>query len=211
MINNLTKHIKSQNFWFTLLLKYGIFLIMVAKELKIGNIVEMDGHIYTCVWLQHVQQPRLAPFIKVQMKNIKTGAMLETNLKVTDKLNEVQKEVSEMQFLYADGELYYFMDPVTFEQTPIAYDEVKQAMRYNIEGATYLFTHIDGRLISVAPQTFVVLEVTETMPATAGDTAKSALKDAKLESGVTIKVPMFVKNGDKIKVDTRTDSYVERA
>jgi len=184
---------------------------MNAKELKIGNIVEIDGHIYTCIFLQHVQQPRLAPFIRAQFKDVKTGQFLETNLRVTDQLNDVRKETKEMQFLYNDDNLYYFMDPATFEQIPVDYAEVKEAMKYNIEGATYIFTSVNDRLLGVEPQTFITQEVIETEGAVAGDTARNAMKDAKIECGVVVKVPMFVKTGDRIKVDTRTNEYVERA
>ncbi|MCL2621857.1 MAG: elongation factor P [Firmicutes bacterium] len=183
---------------------------MNAKELKIGNIVEMDGKVYTCVSLQHIQQPRLAPFIKVQMKELKTGALLETNLKVTDKLNEATREVKQMQYLYDEGDLLYFMDPESFDQFPVNKKDHKNAMRFNTEGALYDFTYVNGEIINVAPQTFITQEVVECDAAVAGDTARNAMKEAKLESGATIKVPMFIKTGDKIEVDTRTDEYVKR-
>ena len=115
-----------------------------------------------------------------------------------------------MQYLYSDDDLYYFMDMETYEQLGISKDEVGDSMKYIMENTPATIERVNGKVINVAPPIFVILKVTDTEPAVQGDTSKSAMKSAKLETGLEIKVPLFVGNDDTIKVDTRTGTYVER-
>lgn len=171
----------------------------------------MEGNFFSVVESAHIQQPRMAAFVRAKIRNLETGAVQEKRFNVGDHFPDVDLTRKELSFLYNEGTVYHFMDAETFEQMPVDEKMVADAMRYNTEGVLFTFTFADGKLIQVAAPTFVVMEVVECPPAVAGDTARSALKNATLESGIVIKVPMFVNQGDKVKVDTRTDSYVERA
>jgi elongation factor P len=184
---------------------------MNANELRPGKIFKMDGAIYQVVDYEFRQQPRLAASIKAKIKNIKTGAISEENFKGNPNLEEVVAEKQEMQFSYQDGDIFYFMHPETFEIVPVNRELCANAVKYDSEGILYTFNTLDGNLFEVTPPTFVIMEVTDTEPSIAGDTARNALKNAVLKSGVTVKVPMFINNGDKVRVDTRTATYMDRA
>jgi elongation factor P len=186
---------------------------MEANQLRPGKIFRMNGAIYRVVDYEFRQQPRLAASIKAKIENVKTGAISEENFKGNPNLEEVEFIKKEMQFSYQDGGIYYFMDPVTFDSVPV--DEVlaKNAVKYNDpngEGIMCMFNYLDDQILSVDPPTFVTLTITETEPSVAGDTARNALKNAVLAGGGTVKVPMFINNGDKVRIDTRTCTYVDR-
>jgi elongation factor P len=145
--------------------------------------------------------------------NIETKAALELNFKPTETIEECETSKRYFKFSYADGDLYYFMEEETFELVPVSAEDAKDALLYNSEedgGIIYTFEYADGKLLSITPPTFVILKVTETEPAVAGDTARNTLKNATLDTGLVVKVQMFVSTGDKVKVDTRTGEYVER-
>ena len=184
---------------------------MEAGKFRAGTLFKMEGHFYRVVEAQNIQQPRMAAFVRAKIKNIETGAVQEKRFNVGDHFPDVDMTRRQMQFLYNEDKVYYFMDPETFEQEPVDKALVEDALLYHADGTTYTFESADGKLISVTPPTFVVLTITECAPSVAGDTARNALKNATLESGLEIKVPMFVNNGDKVKVDTRDGTYVERA
>lgn len=171
-----------------------------------------DGKFFRVVECQKVQQPRLAAFLRAKIKNIETGAVQEINFKMTETFEDLEIARRLMKFSYVDGDLYYFMEEETFETIPVAANMAKEALRFNNEESdvVYTFEYANGKLLSITPPTFVVLRVTETEPSVAGDTARNALKNATLESGLTVKVQMFINIGDKVKVDTRDGSYVER-
>lgn len=171
----------------------------------------MNGNVYQVVAYEFRQQPRLAASIKAKIRNIKTGAISEENFKGNPNLEEVQTEKKEMQFSYSDGGIYYFMDPESYEIVPVDKAIAGEAVKFDSEGILYTFNLLDGKLVEVTPPTFVVLEVTETEPSVAGDTARNALKNAVLATGINVKVPMFIVSGDKIRVDTRDSTYVDRA
>jgi len=183
---------------------------MEAGKFRAGTLFKMEGHFYRVVESQNIQQPRMAAFVRAKIKNIETGAVQEKRFNVGDHFPDVDMVRKPMQFLYNDGNIFYFMDPETYEQTPIDRALVDDALRYHTDGTVYTFESADGKIINVTPPTFVVLSITECAPSVAGDTARSALKSATLESGIEIKVPMFVNNGDRVRVDTRDGSYVER-
>ena len=184
---------------------------MQAGDFRAGSIFKMEGNFYQVVESQHIQQPRMAAFVRAKIKNLETLAVQEKRFNVSDVFPNVSLTRKEMQFLYNEGKVYHFMENETFEQVAVDEKMVADAFAYNTEGLVYTFTYADDKLISVSAPTFVVLAVVDCPPAVAGDTARSALKNATLESGMVVKVPMFVNNGDKVKVDTRTGTYVERA
>ena len=184
---------------------------MTAGDFRTGSIFKMEGNFYQVVESVQVQQPRLASFVRAKIRNMETGALQEKRFNVGDFFPDVDLRRQEMQFLYNEGKVYHFMDAITFDQVPVDEAMVKDAMVYSSDGMTFTFTYADDKLIGVSPPTFVVMKVEECPPAVAGDTARSALKNATLEGGLVIKVPMFVNSGDRVKVDTRTGTYVERA
>jgi elongation factor P len=185
---------------------------MNAMDLKAGTLFKTEGKFYVVVECQKVQQPRLAAFMRAKVKNLENGAVKEENFKPNQNFEDVEVVKRFMKFSYADGDLYYFTEEETWENECVQKTMAVEALKYDNETdpIIYTFEYINGKLVRVIPPTFVVLRVTQTDPAIAGDTARSALKNATLESGLIIKVQMFIKTGDRVKVDTRTGEYVER-
>lgn len=183
---------------------------MTTGDLKIGSTFIMDNNIYVVVEWQHVCQPRLAAFIRGRIKNVETGAVLERNFKTNEKVDEAVIEKREMQYLYNDGDLYYFMDKENYEQIPLNKADCESALKYIVENMDATINTCNGRVIAVTPPLFVELKIVECEPAVQGDTSKSAMKPAKLETGLEIKVPLFVNQDDTVRVDTRTGEYMER-
>lgn len=183
---------------------------MTTGDLKIGSTFIMDGKIYVVVEWQHVCQPRLAAFIRGRIKNVETGAVLERNFKTNEKVDEAVIEKREMQYLYNDGELCYFMDNENYEQIPLNKEDCKEALKFIVENMNVTINSCNGKVISVTPPLFVELKITNCEPAVQGDTSKSAMKPATLETGLEIKVPLFVNQDDTVRVDTRTGEYMER-
>lgn len=183
---------------------------MQISDLKVGTTFEMDGSIYTVLEIEFKQQPRLAAVIRGKIKNLETGQVMEKRFGAGDKIGPAYLDKKDMQYLYSDDNLYYFMDVETYDQIPLNKEQVEDIMKYVKEGSVVSVHSAIGRVVAVEPPIFVNLKVTYTEPAIAGDTAKSALKAAELETGFVIRVPLFVNNGDVIKVDTRTGEYVER-
>ncbi|MDR0975946.1 MAG: elongation factor P [Christensenellaceae bacterium] len=187
---------------------------MEAKDLRPGKFFRMNGIIYEVVDYEFRQQPRLAASVKAKIRNIKSGAISEENFKGNPYMEDVLTEWIDMQYSYNDGELYYFMNPETYDTVPVNKALAEGAIKFNPaegEGIVCKFAYADGEILNVIPPTIVTLTVVDTEPSVAGDTARNAMKNATLDSGITIKVPMFVNNGDKINVDTRTSEYKDRA
>jgi len=184
---------------------------MQAGDFKAGTIFKMENNYYIVVESQHIQQPRMAAFVRAKIKNMANGAVQEKRFNTGDHVQDVSLTRVEMQFLYNEDKVYHFMNAETFDQVAVDYAMVHEAMQYATDGVLFTFTYADDKLLAVSAPTFVVLTVSECPPAVAGDTARAALKNATLETGIIVKVPMFVNSGDKVKVDTRTASYVERA
>ena len=182
-----------------------------ATDLRKGTCFEWDGQIYSVMDFQHNKHGRGSAVVWVKMRNIQTGASKENTFNPTDKFEQVSFEEKQMTYLYNDGDIYYFMDPETYEQFPYDKRLVEDALPYILENTNVIVKFFRGEVFSVSPQLFVVLEVTATEPGLQGDTTKATFKPATLETGLQIQVPLFVNNGDKIKVDTRTGEYVERA
>jgi elongation factor P len=148
--------------------------------------------------------------VRTKIKNIMTGAVVERSFNPTDKMPKAIIETKEMEYLYNDGELYYFMDQETYEQMPLPADQVEEAIPFMKENTMATIRFFKGKAFSVEAPNFVVLEVTDTEPGFAGDTASNTYKPATLETGAEIKVPLFIEQGETIKIDTRTGEYLSR-
>ncbi len=182
-----------------------------AGDFRNGVTFEMDGNVYQIIEFQHVKPGKGAAFVRTKIKNVITGGVVEKTFNPTEKMPKAHIERKNMQYLYNDGELYYFMDPESFEQIPLNAETLGDALKFVKENDEVLILSFKGNVFGVEPPNFVELEVTETEPGVKGDTATNVVKPATLETGATINVPLFINTGDKIKVDTRTGSYMSRA
>jgi elongation factor P len=160
---------------------------------------------------QHVKPGKGAAFVRTKIKNVMTGTVVERTFNPTDKMPRAIIESKDMQYLYNDGTLYYFMDPDTYEQMPLNHDQVEDAIQFVKENTNVTIKFFKGTAFSVEAPNFVDLEVTETEPGFAGNTASNTYKPATIETGYTLMVPLFINIGDVIKVDTRTGEYLSRA
>ena len=176
-----------------------------AGDFRNGITFELDGNVVQVIEFQHVKPGKGAAFVRTKYKNVITGAVVERSFNPTDKYPTAYIERKDMQYLYSDGDLYYFMDMETYEQQPI---DKSKLVKENMEVKVLSYK---GNVFGVEPPNFVELEVTETDPGFKGDTATNATKPATLETGAEIKVPLFINQGDMIRIDTRTGEYMERA
>jgi len=182
-----------------------------ASEFRNGVTFEMDGKVMQVIEFQHVKPGKGAAFVRTKMKNVITGAVIETSFNPTDKFENAYVERKTMQYSYNDGSLYYFMDMESFELTPIDASVLGDSFRFVKENMECTIYSYKGKTFNVEPPTFVELQVTVTDPGFKGDTATNATKPATLETGTEVKVPLFINPGDKIRIDTRTGEYLERA
>ena len=185
--------------------------MVVAGDFKNGVTFEMEGNVFQVVEFQHVKPGKGAAFVRTKLKNVITGAVIEKTFSPTDKYENAYVERKDMQYLYNDGELYYFMDLETYEQLPLEENKLGDNFRFVKEEMLCKIISYKGNVFGVEPPMFVELEVTETEPGFKGDTATGASKPATLETGAQIKVPLFINIGDVLKIDTRTGEYLERA
>lgn len=185
--------------------------MITAGDFKKGITVEMDNGVWTIVDFQHVKPGKGAAFVRTRIKNVMTGAVLERTFNPTDKMPKAIIETKEMQYMYNDGDLYYFMDNETYENIPISKDVLGDNFKFVKENMDCKVLSYKGKVFGVEPPFFIELEVTQTDPGFKGDTATNATKPAVLETGAEIRVPLFINEGDHIKVDTRTGEYMERA
>jgi len=179
-------------------------------ELKRGIIVEVDGDLYQVIELQHIKMKRTA-LAKVKLRNIKTGSNTERSFQNTEKFRRVRLDYRDMQYMYRDGDLYYFMDQETFDQFPLSAAQLEDAVNYLKENQVIQVASYEDEIIGVEMPPNVELEITETDPGFKGDTASGGTKPAVMETGLTVQVPLFVSAGEVIRVDTRTGNYLERA
>ena len=179
-------------------------------DFRKGMTLEIDGKVYVVVDFQHVKPGKGAAFVRTKIKNIMTGQVLEQTFNPSDKYPPAHIDKKEMQYSYHDGDLYYFMDMETYDMIPLNFDLVEDAMKYVKEEMSVTVQFFKGNAFSVVPPNFVELVVAETEPGIQGDTSKAGNKPAKLETGCNINVPLFVNIGDKIRVDTRDGTYMER-
>lgn len=182
-----------------------------AGDFRNGTTFELDGNVVSIVEFQHVKPGKGAAFVRTKVKNVMTGAVTEKTFNPSDKYQEAFIERREMQYLYNDGGLYYFMDNETFEQIPINASVLGSNFKFVKENMVCKVLSYKGNVFGVEPPFFVELVVTDTDAGFKGDTATNTTKPAKLETGAEIKVPLFIEEGDKIKIDTREGQYLERA
>ena len=182
-----------------------------AGEFRNGVTFEMDGQVMQVVEFQHVKPGKGAAFVRTKMKNVITGAVIETSFNPTAKFENAYVDRKSMEYSYQDGNLYYFMDPETFELMPIDESTLSDSFRFVKENMPCTVSSYKGKVFAVEPPTFVELEVAQTDPGYAGNTATNVTKPATLETGAEIKVPLFIGPGDRIRIDTRTGEYLERA
>ena len=185
--------------------------MITAGDIKKGITVEWEGGVWNIVDFQHVKPGKGAAFVRTKLKNVMTGAVVETSFNPTAKFPKAIIETKEMQYLYNDGDLYYFMDPETFDQEPLSQDQVEDAIPFVKENTNVTIRYFKGKPFSVEAPNFVVLEVTETEPGFAGNTASNTYKPATVETGYSLQVPLFISIGDKIQIDTRSGEYLSRA
>lgn len=185
--------------------------MVIAGDFKNGVTFEMDGQVVQVIEFQHVKPGKGAAFVRTKLKNVITGAIVEKTFSPTDKFPPAYVERRDMQYLYNDGELYYFMDMETYEQIPVGKALLGENFKFVKEEMICKVVSYKGSVFSVEPPTFVELVVTETEPGVKGDTATGATKPATVETGAQVKVPLFVDAGTKIKIDTRTGEYLARA
>ena len=185
--------------------------MVVAGDFKNGITFDMDGVAYQVVEFQHVKPGKGAAFVRTKIRNVITGAVVERTFNPTDKFENAMIERREMQYSYNDGDLYYFMDMETFEMEPLNSDKLPDSFKFVKEEMMCKIVSYKGNVFGVEPPTFVELAVTQTDPGFAGNTATNTLKPATLETGAVIKVPLFINEGDVLKIDTRTGEYLSRA
>ena len=181
-----------------------------AGDFRNGVTFELDGQVMQVVEFQHVKPGKGAAFVRTKFKNVITGAVVEKSFNPTEKFEKAMIERKDMEYLYSDGDLYYFMNPETYEQEPLSSEQLGDALKFVKENMVVKFCSFKGNVFSVEPPTFVQLEVTHTEPGVKGNTATNVTKPATLETGAVVTVPMFINEGDVIRVDTRTGEYMER-
>ncbi len=185
---------------------------ILAGDIRKGSTFEYNGKgVYTVTEFQHVKPGKGAAFVRATLKNVVTGQVLsDITFNPTTKLETAQVETKKMTYSYTDGEFYYFMDPDTFDMITLNLDQVEEALKYIKENDTVTIKFLKGTAFSVEPENFVELKITECEPGVKGNTATNALKNAVVETGATIQVPMFVEEGETIRIDTRTGEYMSR-
>ena len=181
-----------------------------AGEFRNGVTFELDGNVFQIVEFQHVKPGKGAAFVRTKLKNVITGGVVEKTFRPTEKMPKAHIERKDYEYLYSDGDLYYFMDQESYEQMPLNADQLGDSLKFVKENMVVKVLSYKGSVFGVEPPTFVELEVTETEPGFKGDTSTGATKPATLETGATIMVPLFFDQGDFIRVDTRTGEYMER-
>ena len=184
--------------------------MITAGDFRNGVTFEMDGKVYQVVEFQHVKPGKGAAFVRTKLKDVINGPNVETTFRPTDKMPKAHIERKDMQYSYSDGDLYYFMDPETFDMIPLNSSQLGDALKFVKENDTVRLISYKGNVFDVEPPTFVELAVTETEPGVKGDTATNVTKACTLETGAIIQVPIFINEGDVIRIDTRTGEYMER-
>lgn len=182
-----------------------------ASEFRNGVTIEYEGDVYTILEFQHVKPGKGAAFVRTKIKNIKTGSVVEKTFRPTEKMGKAFIDRKDMQYLYSDGELFHFMDNETFEQIAVNSSDVGDALKFVKENEMVKILSYNGEIFGIEPPLFVELEITDTEPGFKGDTATGATKPAVVETGANVNVPLFVNQGDVIKIDTRTGEYLSRA
>ena len=181
-----------------------------AGDFRNGVTIEIEGNVYQIVEFQHVKPGKGAAFVRAKVKNIKNGGVVEKTFRPTEKFENAHIDRADMQYLYADGDLYHFMDVETYDQIALGQDQIGDSLKFVKENEMVKICSHRGEVFSVEPPLFVELAITETEPGFKGDTATGATKPATVETGATVYVPLFVDQGDVIKIDTRSGEYLSR-
>ncbi len=198
--------------------------MLTASDFRNGLTIEMDNNIWQVIEFQHVKPGKGAAFVRTKLKNITSGGVIEKSFRPTEKFPQARIDRNDMQYLYSDGELYHFMDVNTYEQIALNEDAIGDSLKFvkeneeNVGDALKFVKENDvckvcshnGSVFAIEPPLFVELEITDTEPGFKGDTATGATKPAVVETGATVYVPLFVEQGDKIKIDTRSGEYLSR-
>lgn len=188
-----------------------VIYMISAGDFRNGMTFEMDGQVVQVIEFQHVKPGKGAAFVRTKYKNVITGAVVETSFNPTAKFPTAYVERKDMQYSYSDGDLYYFMDMETYEQVPISKDVIGNALDFVKEEEIVKVLSYKGNVFGIEPPFFVELQITSTEPGIKGNTATNATKPAVVETGAEIRVPLFINEGDRIRIDTRTREYMERA
>jgi elongation factor P len=182
-----------------------------TNDLRTGLTIEVDGEVYSVVDFQHVKPGKGSAFVRTKLKNIRTGGVIERTFRAGEKVNRAHMERKEMQYLYSEGDSFVFMDNETYDQTSLTVDQLGDSAKYLKENMNIHVLTYNGELMGIDLPNSVELEVVSADPGVRGDTATGATKAATLETGLVIQVPLFVEEGDIVRVDTRTGEYLERA
>ena len=181
-----------------------------TNQFRNGAAIRVDGKRFTILYFQHVKPGKGGAFVRTRLRNLDTGAVIEKTFRAGEKVEGVRTESRPMQFLYRDGDLFYFMDSETYEQIAIPAEILGESAGYIVPSGEVKVLSADGEVVSVEPPAHVDLEVAETDPGLKGDTATGGSKPATLETGLVVQVPLFVNVGEKVRVDTRTKEYLTR-
>lgn len=181
-----------------------------AGEFRNGVTLEIDGQVVQIMEFQHVKPGKGAAFVRTKLKNVINGGVVERTFRPTEKFPPARIDRVDMQYLYADGDLFHFMNQETYDQVALNQEIIGDALKFVKENEICKVCSYNGNVFSVEPPLFVELEITETEPGFKGDTAQGANKPAIVETGATVYVPLFVEIGDKIKIDTRSGEYLSR-
>ena len=181
-----------------------------AGDFRNGITLEIDGNVVQIIEFQHVKPGKGAAFVRTKLKNVINGGVVEKTFRPTEKFPQARIDRKEMQYLYSDGDLFYFMDTETYDQIAINQDTIGDSLKFVKENEMVKVCSYNGSVFSVEAPLFVELEITDTEPGFAGNTAQGATKPATVETGAQVSVPLFVNQGDKIQIDTRTGEYLKR-
>ena len=181
-----------------------------AGDFRNGLTLEIEGNVVQVIEFQHVKPGKGAAFVRTRLKNIKNGGIIEKTFRPTEKFPAAHIERSDMQYLYSDGEMFHFMNVETYDQIAMTEDQIGDSLKFVKENEMVKMLSHAGQVFAIEPPLFVELEITDTEPGFKGDTATGASKPAVVETGATVYVPLFVEQGDKIQIDTRTGEYMER-
>jgi elongation factor P len=185
--------------------------LIETNDFRTGTAFEMEGKLLSIVSVEHIKLARGSAVIKAKLRNIRDGSIFEQSFRSGDKYKAVRIEKSEASYLYNDGDLYHFMDSATYEQIPLSRNQLEDVLPFLKEGNPVSLLRYEDQVIGVELPIVLELEVAETEPGVRGDTVSGVTKPAKLETGAVVQVPLFVNQGDRIRVDTRTSTYLERA
>ncbi|HHY16010.1 MAG TPA: elongation factor P [Firmicutes bacterium] len=182
-----------------------------VNDFRTGVTIELEGDIYSVVDFLHVKPGKGAAFVRSKLRNVRSGAVLERTFRAGERVARAHIELRQMQYLYSTGDEYFFMDTETYDQLSLNVQDLGDAPKYLLENMTIGIQFYENQAVGVDLPSAVVLEVTETEPGFRGDTAQGATKPAVLQTGISVQVPLFVEQGEKIRVDTRTGEYLSRA